>query len=115
MTDEKRSTRSESSNTRTASGRRSRGKPGGRNQRSGEHEPLSLAEEIAKDIQRGKRTGQSVEQDYESLKQGGVNIGELQKMSMADLIEEARKDNLAEVAGMKKQELIFNILKERCS
>ena len=32
---------------------------------------------------------------------------------MAELIEEARKDNVTEVAGMKKQELIFNILKER--
>ncbi len=113
MTDEKRSNRSESSGSRPSNGRRGRGKPGGRSQRSSEREPLSLAEEIAKDIQRGKRSGQSVEQDYESLKQGGVNVGELQKMSMADLIEEARKDNLAEVAGMKKQELIFNILRER--
>ena len=34
-------------------------------------------------------------------------------MSMAELIEEARKDNLSEIAGMKKQELIFTILRER--
>jgi transcription termination factor Rho len=42
-----------------------------------------------------------------------VHIAELQKLSMADLIEEARKDNMPDVAGMNKQELIFNILKER--
>ena len=32
---------------------------------------------------------------------------------MAELIEEARKDNLTDFAGIKKQELIFKILKER--
>ena len=32
---------------------------------------------------------------------------------MAELIEEARKDNLTDYAGMKKQDLIFKILKER--
>nr|WP_315851772.1 transcription termination factor Rho [Blastopirellula retiformator] len=42
-----------------------------------------------------------------------MHIAELQKMSMAQLIEEARKENLGEVAGIKRQELIFRILKER--
>nr|WP_315858804.1 transcription termination factor Rho [Blastopirellula sediminis] len=42
-----------------------------------------------------------------------MHIAELQKMSMAQLIEEARKENLGEVAGVKRQELIFRILKER--
>ena len=32
---------------------------------------------------------------------------------MAELIEEARKENLTEYAGIKKQDLIFRILKER--
>ena len=48
------------------------------------------------------------------LKQtGDTHIAELQKMSMAELIEEARKDNLTDYAGIKKQDLIFRILKER--
>ena len=34
-------------------------------------------------------------------------------MSMAELIEEARKENLTDYAGVKKQDLIFRILKER--
>ena len=32
---------------------------------------------------------------------------------MAELIEEARKENLTDYAGIKKQDLIFKILKER--
>ncbi|MCH2126168.1 MAG: transcription termination factor Rho [Pirellulaceae bacterium] len=34
-------------------------------------------------------------------------------MGMTELIEEARKENVTEVSGMKKQDLIFMILKER--
>ena len=34
-------------------------------------------------------------------------------MTMPQLIEQARKENLAEITGLKKQDLIFKILKER--
>src|SRR3972149_5116608 len=40
-------------------------------------------------------------------------VGEGQRLSMAELIEEARKENLTDYAGVKKQDLIFRILKER--
>ena len=51
---------------------------------------------------------------YEQIKQSGdTHIAELQRMSMAELIEEARKENLTDYAGIKKQDLIFRILKER--
>ncbi|MGD0655932.1 MAG: transcription termination factor Rho [Thermoguttaceae bacterium] len=51
---------------------------------------------------------------YEQIKQSGdTHIAELQRMSMLELIEEARKDNLTDYAGIKKQDLIFKILKER--
>nr|WP_236262088.1 transcription termination factor Rho [Pirellula staleyi] len=42
-----------------------------------------------------------------------MHITELQRMSMAQLIEEARQENVDEAAGMKRQDLIFRILKER--
>lgn len=42
-----------------------------------------------------------------------VNISDLQRMSMVDLLEIAERDNLSEVHGLKKQDLIFQILKER--
>ncbi|MCA9196233.1 MAG: transcription termination factor Rho, partial [Planctomycetales bacterium] len=72
-------------------------------------EPVSLAEEL---VNATSREGDSSDR-YEKVKQGEVHIAELQKMSMAQLIEEARKDNVTDVLGMKKQDLIFRILKER--
>ncbi|TVS15413.1 MAG: transcription termination factor Rho [Planctomycetaceae bacterium] len=74
-------------------------------------EPLSLAEEIAGEVERG--TLGDTQDRYEKVKQGEVHIAELQKLSMGELIEEARQENVTEVAGMKKQDLIFKILKER--
>jgi transcription termination factor Rho len=74
-------------------------------------EPLSLAEEIAAES-RGRRKDSG--DRYEQIKQtGDTHIAELQRMSMAELIEEARKENLTDYAGIKKQDLIFRILKER--
>ncbi len=78
-----------------------------------EMEPLSLAEELAEEADRKGTTMDELYDRYEKVKQGEVHIAELQKMTMAQLIEEARKDNVADVAGAKKQDLIFKILKER--
>jgi transcription termination factor Rho len=77
-----------------------------------QEEPISLAEEIA--AENRKSRGDATRDRYEQIKQSGdTHIAELQRMSMAELIEEARKDNLTDYAGIKKQELIFKILKER--
>ncbi len=74
-------------------------------------EPISVAEEIAAE---GKAGRQAAQDRYEQIKQSGdTHIAELQRMSMAELIEEARKENLSDYAGVKKQDLIFRILKER--
>ena len=42
-----------------------------------------------------------------------INIAELQRMSMKELIAIAEQEQLTEYHGMKKQDLIFKILKER--
>lgn len=76
-----------------------------------EGEPLSLAEEIAEEVDSGDVD--VVHKHYESVKQGDVHIAELQRMSMGQLIEEARKENLADIAGIRRQDLIFKLLKER--
>jgi transcription termination factor Rho len=77
-----------------------------------QEEPISLAEEIAAEIRRPR--GEAAKDRYEEIKQSGdTHIVELQKMTMAELIEEARKENLTDYAGVKRQELIFRILKER--
>ena len=74
-----------------------------------EQEPISLAEQIVD----GAQEGGEANERYEKIKQGEIHIAELQKMSMSQLIQEARSDNVQEAAGMKKQDLIFRILKER--
>ncbi|MBX7168873.1 MAG: transcription termination factor Rho [Pirellulales bacterium] len=75
-------------------------------------EPLSLAEEIAAEVESGKRLDE-IDERYEQIKQGDIHIAELQRMSMPQLIEQARTANLTDYMGMKKQDLIFKILKER--
>ncbi len=74
-------------------------------------EPLSIAEEIAAGA---AELPADIHERYEQIKQSGdTHIAELQRMSMAELIEEARKENLTDYTGIKKQDLIFKILKER--
>jgi transcription termination factor Rho len=50
---------------------------------------------------------------YEDLKKGELHITELQKMTMHQLHGTAKREGLKEYTGLKKQELIFKILKER--
>jgi len=74
-------------------------------------EPLSLAEELAIERERGRRGPEEV---LEELRQSeDTNVAALQRMSMPELIEEARRQNLNDVQGAKRQDLIFRILKER--
>ncbi len=74
-----------------------------------EEEPLSIAEEIAAGARNCPPTSRS---DTKKAKQpSDTHIVELQKISMAELIEAARNENVAEYAGNKRQELIFKILR----
>ena len=83
---------------------------GGKRTRSGD-EPLSLAEELAGEA---AMLSDDTDDRYEQIKQSGdTHIAELQRMSMGELIDEARKEKLTDYSGVKKQDLIFRILKER--
>ena len=75
-----------------------------------EDKPLSIAEEIAAEVDDDDL---KVRERYDLLKQTDTKIAELQKLSMAELIELARSEKVAEIAGEKKHDLIFKILKER--
>ena len=75
-----------------------------------EDKPLSIAEEIATEVD---ADDVEVRERYDLLKQNDTKIAELQKLSMAELIELARSEKVAEIAGDKKHDLIFKILKER--
>ena len=50
---------------------------------------------------------------YEEIKRGDMHITALQKMTIKELQESARKEGVKECSGLKKQDLIFKILKER--
>jgi len=50
---------------------------------------------------------------YEEIKRGSIHITELQRMSVQELHEVARQEGLEEFTGLKKQDLIFKILKDR--
>ena len=50
---------------------------------------------------------------YEEIKRGSTHISELQQMTMPQLLKIAKDEGLTDYTGLKKQDLIFKILKER--
>ena len=50
---------------------------------------------------------------YEEIKKGDVHIAQLQRMSMLELLDLAEAEKVSDYKGLKKQDLIFRILKER--
>ncbi len=77
-----------------------------------ERDPLSLPEEIVDEATReGQRIGIPAGSDGEAAP--ALNVAQLQQMSHEGLIELATEDGLEEVAGARKQDLIFRILKTR--
>ena len=71
---------------------------------------MSLAEELVNEAKLG---GDETNDRYEQIKQGDMHIAKLQQLTMPELIDQARKEKLTEITGIKKQDLIFRILKER--
>jgi transcription termination factor Rho len=65
-------------------------------------------------VENGKKTDfESTHDKYERIKRGNLHITDLQRMTVAELHDVCKKENVLEYTGMKKQELIFKILKER--
>jgi transcription termination factor Rho len=50
---------------------------------------------------------------YEEAKRSDLHITELQKMTVAELHTIAKKEGLTEFAGLKKQDLVFQVLRQR--
>ena len=50
---------------------------------------------------------------YEEAKRSDLHITELQKMTVAELHALAKKEGLTEFAGLKKQDLVFQVLRQR--
>ncbi|HEV8062161.1 MAG TPA: transcription termination factor Rho [Gemmataceae bacterium] len=75
-------------------------------------EPVARAPEPA---QRNEQRGidEEVNNRYEEIKRGSTHISELQQMNMPQLLKVAKEEDLTDYTGLKKQDLIFKILKER--
>jgi transcription termination factor Rho len=56
---------------------------------------------------------EEVNNRYEEIKRGSTHISELQQMTMPQLLKVAREESITDYTGLKKQDLIFKILKER--
>ena len=74
-------------------------------------EPLSIAEELDKAAERVRRVGKAIERTDQP--DSNIHIANLQRMEMPELIELAEQENVEDASGMKKQDLIFRILKSR--
>ena len=73
---------------------------------------VTIAEKNLKSSKSTKDTEEANEK-YEEIKKGDMHITALQKMTIKGLQNTARKEGIKECSGLKKQELIFKILKER--
>lgn len=60
-----------------------------------------------------KTEEESIHAKYERIKKGELYLKDLQNLTVAELHEVARKEDVREYKALKKQELIFKILKER--
>ena len=60
-----------------------------------------------------KTEEESTHEKYERIKKGQLYLTDLQKLGVTELHEMAKKEGITEYTALKKQELIFRILKER--
>ena len=75
--------------------------------RQSTHEPLSLAEKITRELDRGEKLSEQIFTDDKEQ----TDLGQLQKMTMPELLQEAEEAGIEDATGLKRQELIFLILK----
>ena len=75
--------------------------------------PVATAARASSEAASGSPSGYNADDRYDEIKRGDIHIAELQRCTMKELLELARSENLSEYTGLKKQDLIFKILKER--
>jgi len=73
----------------------------------------ATAVEGAPDGEPAEDFDQEMHAKYEEVKRGELHITDLQKMTVAELHNIARHEGLTEYTGLKKQDLVFKILRER--
>ncbi len=65
------------------------------------------------ETQTEQETEESTHAKYERIKKGNLYLTDLQRLSVPELHEIAKKEGIKEYTALKKQDLIFRILKER--
>jgi transcription termination factor Rho len=79
-----------------------------------EQEPVAATVTAEEEAQKAKQTEEeSTHEKYERIKKGSLYLTDLQKLTVAELHDIAKKENIQEYTALKKQDLIFRILKER--
>ncbi len=77
--------------------------------------PQTPQSDVAED--KPEDAGISLEDDtqarYEKVKRGELHLTDLQRMTVAELHDVAKKEGLTEYTGLSKQDLVFKILKDR--
>jgi len=64
-------------------------------------------------LQAKKAEEESTHAKYERIKKGNLYLMDLQKLTVAELHDIAKKEDITEYSALKKQDLVFRILKER--
>ena len=64
-------------------------------------------------VENAPATAFPADERYEEIKQSDMHIADLQRMTMKELLDLAREEEVSDYSGLKKQDLIFRILKER--
>jgi len=76
-----------------------------------EEAPVLSAEEEA--LKAKKAEEESTHAKYERIKKGSLYLTDLQKLTVSELHDLAKNESITEYSALKKQDLIFRILKER--
>jgi len=79
----------------------------------GQNGPQGESGQTATAIGTVEKLDEEMQAKYEKVKRGELHITDLQKMTVGELHEIAKEEGIAEFTGLKKQELVFKILRER--
>jgi transcription termination factor Rho len=71
------------------------------------------AEQVDESVQTEPSEEESTHAKYERIKKGNLYLTDLQKLTVAELHDLAKNEGITEYSALKKQDLIFRILKER--
>jgi transcription termination factor Rho len=81
-------------------------------------DPVAVMEEPAPAVEVAEpeeepTEGESTHAKYERIKKGSLYLTDLQRLTVSELHDVAKKEGITDYSAMKKQDLIFRILKER--